>query len=169
MITKRLSKPKIDLIGKQFGVLLVIRKATSDLTPSDQSKTVWLCECVCGTRLRVWAQALVQGNSTSCGCKGKNRPIGIKEHTSWRAMMQRCYSPTFLKYCNYGARGIVVDQRWHTFEYFLEDMGYAPSKRHTLDRYPDIRGNYEPSNVRWATPKQQARNKIAWPSSTKRS
>lgn len=38
-------------------------------------------------------------------------------------------------------------------------MGPRPSKKHSLDRYPDNNGHYEPGNVRWATREQQSRNK----------
>lgn len=37
-------------------------------------------------------------------------------------------------------------------------MGECPPGK-SLDRYPDKNGNYEKSNCRWATPKEQARNK----------
>jgi hypothetical protein len=44
------------------------------------------------------------------------------------------------------------------FERFLSDMGPAPSKKHTLDR-KDPDSNYGPGKCRWATMKEQARNK----------
>lgn len=45
------------------------------------------------------------------------------------------------------------------FAQFLEDVGRCPSKSHSLDRFPDQNGNYEPGNIRWATSKEQCRNK----------
>jgi hypothetical protein len=57
----------------------------------------------------------------------------------------------------YGADGIIVCGHWNnSFQNFLDDMGRAPSPKHSLDRFPDQRGNYEPGNVRWATDLQQA-------------
>ena len=72
-------------------------------------------------------------------------------------MMQRCYSSYSEQYVNYGARGILVCDRWHEFTNFLQDMGEAPKGR-SLERINND-GNYEPGNCRWATPSEQARNK----------
>jgi hypothetical protein len=80
------------------------------------------------------------------------------EYNAWRHMNQRCYSPNDRKYHLYGGRGIIVCQRWrHDFKAFLEDMGLRPGLGYSLDRI-DNNGNYEPSNCRWATAKQQSRN-----------
>lgn len=60
---------------------------------------------------------------------------------------------------NYGGRGITVCERWLSYEAFLADVGERPTAKHTLDRYPNNDGHYEPGNVRWATRKEQARNR----------
>ncbi len=79
---------------------------------------------------------------------------------NWRAMINRCYNESHIYYRNYGGRGIAVCDRWlNSFEDFCSDMGGKPSTAYSLDRYPNHDGNYEPGNVRWATRKEQARNK----------
>jgi hypothetical protein len=86
--------------------------------------------------------------------------FGTITHNSWRAMIDRCTSPTTHGYKNYGGRGISVCPQWlgpSGFEYFLQHVGERPSRRHSIDRI-DCNGNYEPGNVRWATPEEQAAN-----------
>jgi hypothetical protein len=73
-------------------------------------------------------------------------------------MRQRCQNPNDPAYAHYGGRGIRVDPRWESFEKFAADVGPAPSNRHSIDRYPNNDGNYEPGNVRWATAQEQALN-----------
>jgi hypothetical protein len=80
------------------------------------------------------------------------------EYAIWRAAIHRCASPKAPAYANYGGRGISVCERWQDFLYFLSDMGRRPSYDHQLDRI-DNDGDYEPGNCRWATPKQNSRNR----------
>ncbi len=80
------------------------------------------------------------------------------EYNSWRGMIQRCTNPNDPRYDLYGGRGIRVHPGWvASYFNFLKDMGRKPSPYHTLDRIDSCRG-YEPGNVRWATPEEQARN-----------
>lgn len=80
------------------------------------------------------------------------------EYNIWKSMRNRCYCPTNQKYNYYGGKGVTVSKRWDSFKNFLSDMGPKPTKYHSLDRFPNKKGNYEPGNVRWATPKEQANN-----------
>jgi len=74
-------------------------------------------------------------------------------------MRRRCNYPQDRGYKNYGGRGIKVCERWDTsFAAFLEDMGKAPSPKHSIDRVNN-NGNYEPGNCRWATMKEQMQNR----------
>jgi hypothetical protein len=75
-------------------------------------------------------------------------------------MKYRCNNPNYNEYPIYGGRGISVCPRWNdSFENFLADMGLKPTPKHTLDRFPDQNGNYEPTNCRWATQRMQNGNR----------
>jgi hypothetical protein len=80
------------------------------------------------------------------------------EYMIWASMKQRCYNKKSTNYPRYGGRGISVCKEWmDSFDNFIKDVGPRPSMDHSLDRINN-NGNYEPSNCRWATRFQQARN-----------
>jgi hypothetical protein len=85
---------------------------------------------------------------------------GTKEYRAWRAMLNRCYREKDISYHRYGGRGVTVCDAWRKdFVAFLNEVGMSPSPEHSIDRFPDNNGNYEPGNVRWATRKEQDRNR----------
>jgi len=150
-----------DLTGKVFGRWTVIDYAGLD----KQGSAMWNCRCDCGTLRTVLCGSLSCKRSTSCGCLKQVGPIthgksDSPTYRSWSMMKQRCYNCFVESYQEYGLKGVQVCARWRdSFEAFLEDMGERPSLRHSIDRYPDKEGNYEPGNARWATRGQQNRNR----------
>jgi hypothetical protein len=137
---------------------------------SSRAKRHFVARCECGTEKRVVLGELRRGKTQSCGClaaeltalrsTSHGASVGGRvtpEFRSWSAMKNRCLSPTSKDFAQYGGRGIAVCARWMAFENFLADMGPRP-KGTTLDRI-DNAGNYEPGNVRWATPTTQTRNR----------
>lgn len=85
--------------------------------------------------------------------------VGTPEYNSWRGMIERCENPRHRGYANYGKKGIRVCRRWRlSFLAFLEDMGLRPGPGYSIERERCSCG-YCKSNCRWATKKEQARNK----------
>lgn len=81
-----------------------------------------------------------------------------KARQAYSDMKQRCYNRQAPNYIRYGGRGITVCYRWRkSFKNFLKDMG-LPGDNLSLDRINNLKG-YSKSNCRWATIKQQCRNK----------
>lgn len=135
---------------------------------NSHQQSLYLCKCVCGKQKVVMGSQLKNGKTRSCGClaaelfKKRVTKHGLSSgsiYSIWAQMRRRCRSAKATFYSHYGGRGIKVCERWNkSFENFLADMGPRPSPKHTLDRR-DNDGNYEPSNCRWATKKEQALNK----------
>ena len=154
-----------DLTGQRFGWVTVIERV---FAKGKSGHARWLCQCDCGKTYITNSHNLLQGKSTSCGCKRikSNIKHGDGRHKNrsrlyhvWADMKNRCSSPKCHAYKHYGARGIKVCSEWMEYEPFRDwsiTHGYADNL--TLDRI-DVNGDYEPSNCRWATWKQQANNK----------
>lgn len=80
-----------------------------------------------------------------------------REYNSWYSMKSRCLDERHERFPHYGAKGVKICQRWiDSFDNFMDDMGKRPEGT-TLDRI-DSKGNYEPSNCRWATYSEQTLN-----------
>ncbi len=152
-----------DIRGQRFSRLTIVQYAGRCRRDS-----LWLCSCDCGSDVKVTGSNLRSGNRKSCGCLKKeiNGATHIthgmsktKIYRRWRSMLSRCSHSGTNGYKWYGGLGISVCERWrNSFEDFLSDVGMPPSPSHTIDRI-DVKGNYEPGNVRWATAKEQAKNK----------
>lgn len=153
-----------DLTGQKFGRLTVLEFAYRK-----GKHYHWLCKCDCGNTVIIRKDSLTKKNFTqSCGClaieKSKQRftqhgLYGTRLFYIYNNMKQRCSNPNDEMYIHYGSRGITICQEWNNFKSFSNwamNNGYQDNL--TIDRI-DVNGNYEPSNCRWVTNKEQQRNK----------
>lgn len=159
------------MVGSKFEKLTVI---SLDRVDSNYNKH-WACVCECGGLKTVRQDRLTSGHTKSCGClqTAYKKALQVTATTedrrytrnSYRAMISRCYRPSMGSYPKYGAKGVVVCDRWRFGEggvngwtCFFMDMGPRP-RGYTLDRVDGTKGYY-PENCRWATLSQQSSNRV---------
>lgn len=173
--TKKTYMKAEDYIGKKFNKLTVL-----EIDHHDKNGAAFVkCRCDCGNVCIATISGLRKGNNKSCGCMHEQTLRDIVKHRKdqtthggahsrlyriWCSMRSRCRAYGTSHGKNYADRGITVCEEWSDFENFRKwamASGYdetAPKGQCTLDRI-DANGNYEPSNCRWITIKEQGRNR----------
>ena len=157
-----------NLVGKRFERLVVVSRAENN----SSNHPMWNCKCDCGNERKVVGGSLRSKVTKSCGCLHKDllrekivhryNRRGKKHilHDKIYNILQRCYNPKTIGYCNYGGRGIEVCKEWRdnpiTFIKWALDNGWK--KELHIDRI-DNDGNYEPNNCRFVTVQENNCNK----------
>lgn len=148
-----------DLTDQRFGRLVAIERAGKK-----DSHALWKCKCDCGNEKVISSRSLIRGGTRSCGCLqvegAKERftthgMVGTRIFKIWSGMKGRC-KDSHSKY--YGGRNITVCNEWFEFIPFYKwaiNNGYSDGL--TIDRIDNNR-NYEASNCKWSTKKEQQNN-----------
>lgn len=155
--------PRTNITGQVFHKWKVLKYSHTT------NKSYWECQCECGNVNIKRIDQLTTGISKDCGCGKKFKMQGVvpsavegemqsRIASIWYGMHHRCQNPLHRNYDLYGGRGITICSNWYDYDNFKEwakSSGYKNNLE--LDRI-DNDGNYEPSNCRWVTRKQQCNN-----------
>lgn len=158
-----------ELRNNRYGKLVVIEFSHKIKRNKGSYRYFWLCKCDCGNFVVVNGDKLISGHTKSCGClvKEKTRQMHSSHNLSktrlykiYHGILKRCENKNSTSFKNYGKKNIKVCKEWKddfiAFYNWAINNGYQDKL--TIDRI-NVRGNYEPSNCRWATAEIQQNNR----------
>jgi len=146
--------------GAVFNRLTVISRSEDKVFANGGRKIRVVAECSCGVIKTYYLSALKTGNTKSCGCYNLERisshgMYGTRQYQIWADMKNRCNDKS---HEGYGEKGVTYQESWGDFQSFWSDMEEGYSEELTIERI-DPSGNYTKENCKWATKKEQTRNR----------